>query len=242
MSAAETFSERAANVEKMLASDPLIRTVNFHNTSRAQVDTYERQLARYSQVFSSVNEDELDNYLTTGEWHKTKPGLIVAVYEGYRNGFDVFAPLLERYGFVGWFFIITGFLNSPIKDQATFAGAHRIHMQTREYPDGRYALTWDEVRKLDAKHVIASHARSHTQLSLLDPAIAEREVVGSQEDFQKELGHKVRAFVSLTGPPYGEDARTDRLIEAAGYDLVFSNFSIQRLRAKDSAAVSSAIR
>jgi peptidoglycan/xylan/chitin deacetylase (PgdA/CDA1 family) len=224
-----TFTERAASLEKTLATKPLIRAVNFHNASRAESATYERQLARYSHSFSSVNEAELDHYLKTGQWHKSKPGLIVSVFEGYRNGFDVLAPVIEKYGFVGWFFIITGFLNSPIKDQLTFAGAHRIHMQTREYPDGRYAMTWDEVRQLSAKHVIASHARSHTQLSTLDPATAEREVVGSQEDFQKELGHKVRAFVSLTGPAYGENPASDRLVETAGYDLIFSNFSIQRL-------------
>ena len=229
MSTDSTFSERATSVEKTLAGNQLIRTVNFHNTSRAQADKYERQLAHYAQFFSSVNEAELDSYLIGGKWHKSKPGLIVSVFEGYRNGFDVFAPLLEKYGFVGWFFVITGFLNSPVEDQLTFAGDHRIHMQTREYPDGRYAMTWAEVRQLDKKHVIASHARSHTELSKLDVTVAEREVVGAQEDFRKELGHKVRAFVSLTGPAYGENSSSDRLIEAAGYDLVFSNFSIQRL-------------
>lgn len=224
-----TFSDRAASVEKMLATENLIRTVNFHNTSRAAADKHERQIAQYSQSFSSVNEEDLDKYLTTGRWQKSKPGLIVAVYEGYRNGYDVLAPLLERYGLTGWFFIITGFLNAEVKDQVTFAQGHEIDMETREYPDGRYALTWEEVRKLDKKHVIASHARSHTQLSTLDPATVEREVVGSQEDFEKHLGHKVRAFVSLTGPPYGENATADRLIKAAGYDFVFSNLSIQRL-------------
>lgn len=231
-----TFHEQAESVEKTLAANPLVRAVNFHNTSRAQKDKYERQLAHYSQFFSSVNAAELDNYLATGQWHKPKPGLIVSVYEGYRNSFDVLAPLLDQYGFIGWFFIITGFLNSKVEDQLAFAGAHRIHMETREYPDGRYAMTWDEVRKLDAKHVIASHARSHTQLSSLTPAVAEREVVGSQEDFQKELGHKVRAFVSLTGPPYGENPSTDRHIESAGYDLVFSNFTIQRLHVNRSSS------
>ncbi len=224
-----TFKEQAANLQQTLTAKPLIRAVNFHNASRAQAATYERQLAQYSRSFSSVNESELDAYLQTGQWHKSKPGLIVSVFEGYRNGFDVLAPLIEKYGFVGWFFIITGFLNSPVEDQLTFAGAHRIHMQTREYPDGRYAMTWDEVRQLEAKHVIASHARSHTQLSTLDPATAEREVIGSQQDFQKQLGHKVRAFVSLTGPPYGENPAIDVLIQTAGYNLIFSNFSIQRI-------------
>ena len=228
-----SFSERAASVEKLLATDELIRAVNFHNTSRAKSATYERQLAHYSQFFSSVSEGDLDKYLRTGRWDKPKPGLIVSVFEGYRNGYDVFAPLLERYGFTGWFFIITGFLDAAVKNQATFAQSHEIEMETREYPDGRYALTWEEVRKLDKKHVIASHARSHTQLSTLDAATAEREIVGSQEDFEKHLGHKVRAFVSLTGPPYGENPSTDRIIEAAGYDFVFSNFKIQRLPGKN---------
>ena len=72
MSAAPSFNERAAAVQKMLAADPLIRAVNFHNGSRAQAATYERQIARYSQSFSSVNEDELDQYLITGQWHKSK--------------------------------------------------------------------------------------------------------------------------------------------------------------------------
>ena len=215
---------------KMLASGPIIRAVNFHNTSRENAGHFERELANYSAHFSSVNEQELDDYLTTGRWHKSKPGLIVAVYEGYRNGHDVMAPLLERYGLIGWFFLITGFLNAPISEQLSFARSHRIGMQTRDYADGRYALTWDEVRHLAQKHVIASHARSHTELSRLEPATAEREIVGSQEDFEQHLGRKVRTFVSLTGPGYGENPPTDRLIEAAGYDFVVSNFKIQRIR------------
>lgn len=233
MSHQPTFVERASDVEKAWSTDQLIRAVNFHNTSRAQADKYERQIAHYSKFFASVNEDDLDKYLATGLWHKPKPGLIVSVYEGYRNGFEVLAPLLERYGLIGWFFIITGFVKASVKDQKTFAGKHEIEMKTREYPDGRYALTWDEIRKLDSKHVIASHARSHTKLSTLDPAIRESEIIGSQEDFEKYLGHKVRAFVSLTGPPFGEDPSTDRLVQAAGYDFVFSNFKIQRLPGKN---------
>ena len=232
MNASPTFGEQAVRIEKMLASGPIIRAVNFHNTSRARAGQYDRELAHYSQVFSSVNEEELDEYLTTGRWRKPKPGLIIAVYEGYRNGYDVFAPLLERHGLIGWFFIITGFLNTAVGKQLAYAQSHEIDMETHEYPDGRYALTWEQVRELDRKHVIASHARSHTELATLDTATVEREVVGSQEDFEKHLGHKVRAFASLTGPPYGENPASDRLIAAAGYDFVFSNFKIQRLHAK----------
>ena len=232
MNAPATFGERAAELEKLFALHPLIRAVNFHSTSRSQAEHYDRQLAQYSRFFSSVNENELDDYLTTGRWLKPKPGLIVSVFEGYRNSYDVLTPLIEKYGFIGWFWVITGFINAPIPEQLTFAEHHDIDMLTHEYPDGRYALTWAELRQLEKKHVIACHTRSHTLLPQLDPAVRREEVLGSQEEFKKNIGHPVRAFVSLTGPAYGENSATDRLIDAAGYEFVFSNFRIQRVRAR----------
>jgi peptidoglycan/xylan/chitin deacetylase (PgdA/CDA1 family) len=227
-----TFGERAIELEKVFASHPLIRAVNFHSTARANADHYERQLAKYQQEFSSVNEDELDKYLTTGLWHKERPGLIVSVFEGYRNSYEILLPLIEKYGFIGWFWMITSFINTPAPQQLNYADHHDIDMLTHEYPDGRYALTWDELREIDKKHVILSHTRSHTQLSTLPAAVQRDEVIGSQEDFKKNLGHPVRGFVSLFGPAYGETPAVDKLIDEARYDFVFSNYRIQRIRAK----------
>ena len=232
MSTSPNFHDSAASIANLYSTEPLIRAVNFHNTSRAKAAQYDRELAHYSQFFSSVIEDELDEYTTTGRWRKSKPGLIVAVYEGYRNGYDVLAPLLERYGLIGWFFTITGFVDAPVEEQVPYAQGHRIGMLTREYPNKRYALTWDELRQLDRKHVVASHARSHSRLASLDPETIKQEVVGSQDEFQKQLGHRVRSFGSLTGPPYGEYPVSDKLVLAAGYDFVFSNYRIQRVQAK----------
>jgi peptidoglycan/xylan/chitin deacetylase (PgdA/CDA1 family) len=225
-----SFSESASIHAELFATRPLIRAVNFHNTSRAAADQYERQIEGYSRSFSSVNAKELEDYLTTGEWHKPKPGLIVSVFEGYRNSYEVLVPILERYGFIAWFFMITSFINAPVADQLNYAEHHDIDMLTHEYPDGRYALTWAQLRELDKKHVIASHTRSHTLLTSLPPDVQRQEVIGSQEDFKKELGHPVRAFVSLTGPAYGENAAIDHLIDEAGYGIVFSNYRIQRIR------------
>lgn len=224
------FHARIGELQDTYAHNPVIRAVNFHSTPRARAAQYEKQLEAYSRAFSSVNEAELIEYLATGHWPKARPGLIVSVFEGYRNSHDVLAPLLEKYGFVGWFWLITGFLNAPVPQQREFADHHDIDMQTHEYPDGRYALTWDEVRALARRHVIACHTRSHTLLAALPVAEQRVEVVGPQEDFRRELGRPARAFVSLTGPSYGENPVTDRLIEEAGYELVLSNFRVQRIR------------
>lgn len=230
MTGTTSFAARVDEIGKAFASNPVIRAVNFHNTSRAQTDHYDKQLELYSRKYSSVNQDELDEYLTTGRWHKPKPGLIVSVFEGYRNSYEVLTPLIEKHGFIGWYWVITGFINTPVRQQLSYADHHDIDMLTHEYPDGRYALTWDEIRKLDRRHVIACHTRSHTLLSGLPADARREEVVGSQDQFRKHLGHPVRSFVSLTGPPYGTDAVTDRLIDAAGFDFVFSNFRIQKIR------------
>jgi Polysaccharide deacetylase len=232
MSDTPTFAEHATELERLYATRPLIRAVNFHSTSRAKADQFDRELAHYSKSFSSVNQDELDDYLVTGKWPKAKPGLIVSIYEGYRNGYDVLLPLVEKHGFIAWFFVITGFVNASVKDQLPFALAHDIDMLTRDYPDGRYALTWDELRIIDRKHVIACHSRSHTELALLPRVTREEEIIGSQQEFKKHLGHPVRTFVSLLGPAYGQDKLTDQLVAEAGYDFVFSNFLIQRIHAK----------
>jgi peptidoglycan/xylan/chitin deacetylase (PgdA/CDA1 family) len=235
MSDASRFNEAAEAFSRSMENGPLIRAVNFHNTPRTRAEEFREQLARLSRSYSPVNESDLDRYLATGRWHKAKPGVIVAFYEGYRNGYDVILPLLEEFGLVGWFMVITGFIEAPAAEQVNFAKAHDIGLATPEYTDGRHALSWNELREIDRRHVVASHARSHVWLDKLDDAARESEIVGSQEDFQRHLGHPVRTFVSYGGPPYGSDGRTDTLIDRAGYQFVFSNLKIQRLRESNAA-------
>ena len=79
-------------MEALFATHPVIRAVNFHNSPKAQTDQFDRQLAHYSDLFTSVSQEELDAYLADGTWTKSKPGLIVSIYEGYRNGYDVLLP------------------------------------------------------------------------------------------------------------------------------------------------------
>ncbi len=227
----QTFTALSGEITGLYRTRPLIRVVNYHNTPRVSASRFERELQQYSQAFTSVNEAELRDYLRTGRWTKPKPGMIPVLYEGYRDGYDVIAPLLEKYNFVGWYFIITEFIKGSIADQLTYAKSHRIGMLTREYPDSRYALTWDEIGKLSEKHVIASHARNHTELSTLSEDDRRQEIFGSQEDFRKNFGRPVRAFSSLRGPAHLEHPEVDtaRLVQEAGYEFVFSNYRIQRV-------------
>ena len=225
-----TFREEADALQPLLATRPLVRTINFHNTPQFRVAQYDRQLKQCKEVFAPVSENDLDRYLTTGHWHKAKPGLIVALYNGYRDNYDVFLPLLERYGFIGWFFVATAFVGTPAAEQPAFIARRRLAIVAHEYSDQRFALSWGEIKEINRNHVVASHTRNHSQILTENPAALVGEIVGSQQDFESHLGHRVRSFASLSGTPYGENPSADRLIKAAGYQFMFSNLKIQRLR------------
>lgn len=230
MNSSTPFEPAAQRFAEQAERGPILRAVNFHNTPRSQAGRIEAQLERYARDFAPVNESDLDLHLSTGAWHKPKPGLLIVLYEGYRNGFDVMLPLLDRHGWVGWFFIITNFIKTPPPRQFEFASTHDIDMTTREYEqDGRYAMSWEELRQVGARHVIASHTRTHVSLAPLSEVDRESEVVGAQRDLEQHLGRRARAFASLGGPAYGSDPLTDRLIRQAGYQFVFSNLRIQRM-------------
>ncbi len=230
METPKTFCEEALAEESRLLKQPLIRAANFHNTPKFREKEFIEQLQQWSRHFSSVNESDLDAYLTTGRWHKAKPGLIVALYNGYRNGLDVMLPLLERYGYIGWFFVPTSFASEPANQQATFVASRTLKIIPNEYRDGRYALNWDELRVIDRNHVVASHTRNHSELALNNSTYVENETVGPQLDFEARLGHRVRSFASLSGAAYGDNELADRLIDKAGYQFIFSNYKIQRIR------------
>jgi peptidoglycan/xylan/chitin deacetylase (PgdA/CDA1 family) len=212
-----------------LAAAAPIRVVNYHNTPAYRAAEYDRELAMLAERFSPVRENDLAAFFDNGRWQGSKPGVIVALYNGNRNNFDVFRPLLEKHGLVGWFFAVTGYTSCSPADQPGFAARQTLAIVPDEYADGRSALSWDELRLLDRDHVVASHTRTHARISADDAEAQEREIVGAQDDFTRELEHPVRSFAWLLSGTYGYSALTDACLDRAGYEFLFSDFKLQRL-------------
>ncbi|MDB5505381.1 MAG: hypothetical protein JWR75_19 [Devosia sp.] len=220
----------AAGIAGLLSSAPTVTALNFHNTPAYKAAEYDRQFAIIAEHFAPTTEDDLAIFLATGRWPQAKPGIVLAFYNGYRNNFDVIRPLLERHGLVGWFLVASGYVACPPAEQLAFGATRTLRTIPGEYTDGRYALSWDECRELDRHHVVGSHTRNHTRVSLDNPAALDAEIVGSQTDFIRELGHPVRSFAWLFGGAYGENPLADRHVDRAGYEFLFSNYRLQRLR------------
>jgi peptidoglycan/xylan/chitin deacetylase (PgdA/CDA1 family) len=218
-----------AVIRRGLAGDQTLTAINFHNTPQRKADEYDRQFALIAEHFAPTREDDLAHYLSSGSWPTAKPGIVLAFYNGYRNNFDVAYPLLEKHGLVGWFLVASGYVSCPPAEQLAFGKTRTLRTMKDEYLDGRYALSWDECRTLDRNHVVGSHTRNHTRVSLDNALALDEEIVGSQADFTSELGHPVRSFAWLFGGAYGENPLADFHVDRAGYEFLFSNYKVQRL-------------
>jgi peptidoglycan/xylan/chitin deacetylase (PgdA/CDA1 family) len=199
-----------------------VRVVNYHGTPARDAESFRRQLDFYRRHFVPVRRNDLDELLVDRRWPHERPGLLISLDDGLRNNFDVAAPLLEEYGFTGWFFVPTEFVSLDPGRQAGFAGSHRINAADNGYADGRIALNWEEVRALDRRHVVGCHSRHHRRLgSSLTAAELEDEIVHSREALERELGHPVPYFCWVGGEEASYSTAAAREIRRAGYRYAF---------------------
>ncbi|MGE6737229.1 polysaccharide deacetylase family protein, partial [Streptomyces sp. NPDC059900] len=163
--------------EQALRSGQYLRVVNYHNTPHADTDKIRGELKTLAEHFSAVTLEDLDQFRTTGRWHKSRPGVIPVFYEGYRNNAEVAAPLAEEAGLTAWFFICTAFLDVPVADQYDYANAHNIDLVQENAKGERLAMTWDDVAELSRRHVVTPHTANHAEAaSLHTGADLEREI------------------------------------------------------------------
>jgi peptidoglycan/xylan/chitin deacetylase (PgdA/CDA1 family) len=219
-------------VEGETSGGPYVRVVNYHNTSRERQAEHEREILGLGERFSAVDEAGLHALLSGGELPGADaPGVLPVFYEGYRNNYEVALPMVERAGLRAWFFLVLAFVDAPVEGQYAFARSRYIGLAENDRPGRRCAMTWDELRDVVARgHVVACHTATHCAASSIStPEDARRELFGSRERLEEELGTRVQTLAWLLGAPYGEHDRADAAVRAAGYRLVFSNAKVQRI-------------
>lgn len=172
------LDSRTLEMARYLINNAYIRVVNYHNTREKDMARFEKEIAYFAEHFSPVTVADMDEFFRTRKWPKEKPGLIPAIFEGWRTHYDVMAAVLDKYGFTGWFYVPSFFMDVPVNQQAAFVPSHGLRLTAAEdYPDGRYAMTRQEVRQLAEKHEICCHTGSHFRI----------EKDTSEEDMYREI-------------------------------------------------------
>lgn len=166
---------------------------------------FEAELAYMKDAgYTSMTLAELANAMFYGLPLPDKP-VIMTFDDGYEDNFAHAFPLLQRYGFVGSFAVVTGFLDHP------------------------GYMSWEEVRQMaDAGMEFVSHSANHVDLGAAAPDQGAAEVRDSRRTIQEKVGRPVQAIVYPYGEPFahGSAEAQDRVVELLrqeGYVLGVTN-------------------
>ena len=186
---------------------PRIRAVCYHATPPDSADAFRRQLQWFAQRFRNVGEPDLaaffrpDTAASAADAPRAKPGLIISFDDGLRQHYETAAPLLEEFGFRGWFFAPSALPDLDPDSQAEFCAANGLLVPRGE--EGRIGMNRDELRDLATRgHVIGNHTAHHHRFrSPADAATLAREIGGAQEALAGILGAAPRSFAWVGGEP-----------------------------------------
>jgi peptidoglycan/xylan/chitin deacetylase (PgdA/CDA1 family) len=142
--------------------------------------------------YATITLQELLYHLTLG-WPLPERPVVLTFDDGYRDAFENAFPILQKYGFVGTFFIIT--------DRVTFG-------------EPAYA-TWDQIVEMhNAGMDIQSHTRTHPDLRGLSEEQLLWQILGSREALEARMDKQVRFFCYPAGR---YDANSIRALQQYGY-------------------------
>ncbi|MGI9455909.1 MAG: polysaccharide deacetylase family protein [Aeoliella sp.] len=200
---------------------PSLRAVIYHSVPQDCADRFEQQVRYYARHYCSVTLQDLELLLNEGKWSKPKPGLMPTFDDGLRTHAEVAAPILEKYGFCGWFFVPTDFIDTPPEQQRAFANEHDILFN--EHLEGdRVAMTWDQARDLANVHVVGGHTASHVRLSKdLSEEDLKLEIPAAKQYLERQLAGPVDTFAWVGGEEWSYSQSAARAIRDAGFRFSF---------------------
>jgi len=207
---------------KTVFSKGYIRAVHYHDTTYDSADNFEKQLQFYQHYFSPVSLKDLELFLKNKLWKKAKPGLIISFDDGLRSNYEIATPLLEKYGFIGWFFIPPGFVDTPLEAQNQFAREHDIVSDCRVSLEDRIAISWEEALELKKKHVLGCHTLTHHRMAPEDSdGTLDNEIIESKLMMEQRLNHPIDIFCWVGGEEQSYTRKAAQYIQKAGYRYSF---------------------
>ena len=204
------------------AKMPYVRAVNYHDTPQVFAPNFRKHLEWMSSRFANCDNQQLERLLSEGAWDSPRPGLLISFDDGLKSQYEIAAPLLEEYGFTGWFMLPVSFLDTASPKHAEFALTNNISCQSRSISDA-LAMSWEDAKDLERRgHVITCHSMNHKRLSnFLTDAELREEIVDSKAVLESRLGHPVSGFTWVGGEEAAYSKRAFDFMREAGYAEIF---------------------
>lgn len=185
-------------------------------------EVFRMQMAHIARNFIPVSLNDLPAYLG-GCLPIPKRAVIITFDDGFRDNYEIVAPILEQYGLRGVFYVPTSAVDGrPIwfvrlrywsvesrKTMAEFLEASSRCASASEPEREKFlstleransvtdnlTMTWSQIRDLSARgHIIGSHTLNHPNLAKIDKLEAKREIDLSKVELERRLGFPVKHF------------------------------------------------
>lgn len=211
------ISQLGLALQKQLLGRHFLRSINYHGTPLTERDNFIEQLRFYKAHFDDVSLNDLNLFFREGCWHKEKPGLIISFDDGCYSNYEVAVPLLEEFGFTGWFF-------TPVDWIEAATAAREGRGEPHPKSDGP-VMTWEDLKDLlhrPRPHVIGCHTASHHRLRASSSSDQLRaEIVDARFLMEERLGQEISIFCWVGGEEDTYSAAAAALIREAGYVYSF---------------------
>jgi peptidoglycan/xylan/chitin deacetylase (PgdA/CDA1 family) len=127
--------------------------------------------------------------------------------DGYRDNYEIAAPILKEFDIPATFFITAGAI-----------GTDRVMFWDEHLRDRVPWMNWEQVRALHRQGFeIGSHTMNHTDLGRASREVAWQELTTSKAKLEDELGAQVTLFAYPFGRPENMNESNRVLVREAGY-------------------------
>jgi peptidoglycan/xylan/chitin deacetylase (PgdA/CDA1 family) len=208
---------------------PFIRVVYYHDVPGEMADAFEKQLSSFKRDYVPTSKADLDGLLNHGTWPYDRPGIIVTFDDGLRSHAEVVAPILDKLGFQGWFFVPVDLVTLAPTEQPAAASRHSVLHDCDTRRDPRVFLSEPQLLALSGRHVVGCHTGTHVRLSeQLTESRLRDELIGAKQHLESILGRRVDAFSWVGGEEWAYSADAARIV-ATVFDYAFTtNTSVTR--------------
>jgi peptidoglycan/xylan/chitin deacetylase (PgdA/CDA1 family) len=166
----------------------------------------------FRRYFRVVSLEDLVARLRGGEDIGRR--LVITFDDGYRDNLEVAAVELKQRQLPACFFLATGYI-----------GTEHVAPWDRQNGIQSRWMSWHEVRRMrEQGFELGAHTVSHCDLALMDPIHAAREITGSRERLEQELGEPVRLFSYPFGGRDNMTSENRAEVRKAGFVCCVSAF------------------
>lgn len=136
-------------------------------------------------------EQALDNMKSKKDFYD-KPEIALTFDDGFEECYTIIAPLIEKYGGLGTFFVCGSYIENLPGYQEQFNSRTLIYSKA--------PMNWDQLKDLKARgHTIGSHTKDHQNLARLKVSDAHSQIIENKALLESRLEYVCEYFAW----PYG---------------------------------------